>query len=468
MIKVDLSLNTIVRECAKNTKASMIEKYIKDIAHANSILIHDIFRYKKFQYDFSDHLSCINDGKQTIGFIGPSYDEFLKKIIVILNVQEKVNVEDNQDLTDKLNSRIALLSSIKTEEELHREFPHIYNDLVEGRKYLTQIEQLEREQPSQDNYYEELKHYYYACGLKRSLERFITTQTEVYRRFVNKRFKYKDQVEQTNYNSYLTKYFDVNKIALYTAYSYLMSYDKISEDDDKEKCLEIIERYMKSNYDKTVAVKTEYENKTITFKDVIELYVTKKYSNNPQLSTRMDAESIMKKYQELNNKQQESLVDWIIIPNGRSLDDVTIRNDSTIRQIKLTEVEKEELRSKGKRKETFYETTNYIAKAVGILRNKGYVAYIYSNKEVLLDTEYDDKKPKSAIGNAIFNFKVEDFETLSKLDKSVLRKHPKVGRIIHAKNWEDRVRKIIDKKGTKEDEQKVKELVKRLSKKGNE
>ena len=58
--------------------------------------------------------------------------------------------------------------------------------------------------------------------------------------------------------------------------------------------------------------------------------------------------------------------------------------------------------------------------------------------------------------------KAINFEVLSKLDKVSLRKKKEVKRMIHRNNWEDRVRKIIEKDGTKEDIESAKTLVKKL------
>ena len=61
--------------------------------------------------------------------------------------------------------------------------------------------------------------------------------------------------------------------------------------------------------------------------------------------------------------------------------------------------------------------------------------------------------------------KAINFEALSKLDKVSLRKKKEVKRMIHRNNWEDRVRKIIEKEGTKEDIESAKTLVKKLKEK---
>mgnify|MGYP000839064814 CR=1 FL=1 len=132
------------------------------------------------------------------------------------------------------------------------------------------------------------------------------------------------------------------------------------------------------------------------------------------------------------------------------------------KEIKLKQEEVRRLKSLGERKSTFYESTDYLVKAVGLRRYSGYVAYIYKNGEVILDRKYNKDYPTTASGDAIYNMKAINFEALSKLDKVSLRKKKEVKRMIHRNNWEDRVRKIIEKEGTKEDIESAKTLVKKL------
>ena len=105
----------------------------------------------------------------------------------------------------------------------------------------------------------------------------------------------------------------------------------------------------------------------------------------------------------------------------------------------------------GEEKQAFYEQSNYYAKAVGLRRYCGYVAYIYENGEVILDKEYKETSPRTASGNAIYNMRINEFRTLSRLDKKVLKKHPNVKRICHIAGWQDRVKEIIERKASPEE-----------------
>ena len=137
-------------------------------------------------------------------------------------------------------------------------------------------------------------------------------------------------------------------------------------------------------------------------------------------------------------------------------------NRKTTRRLSLSEEEVGKLREKGKTKQDFYKNSNYLVKVLGILKNKGYVAYIYPNGEVLLEKEFDSDKPNSALGNAIYYMKARDFLSLSKLDKKELRKNKEVGRVIHSKNWIEKIKIIVEKEGTTEEKEDAKTLIKRF------
>ena len=66
------------------------------------------------------------------------------------------------------------------------------------------------------------------------------------------------------------------------------------------------------------------------------------------------------------------------------------------------------------------------------------------------------------MGDAIYHLSVSDFETLSKFDKQILMKHPRVGRMNHTNTWEERVSRIIEREATEEEKVESKKLVKRL------
>ena len=153
-----------------------------------------------------------------------------------------------------------------------------------------------------------------------------------------------------------------------------------------------------------------------------------------------------------------STVNWVLVPNGKKIKSL---NSGTSKKINLSFKELENLKRQGQRKEEFYDNSNYIAKAIGTLKNDGYIAYIYPNGEVLLDTLYDENNPKSATGNAIYNIKAYDFELISGLDKTKLRSDFRATKIVHSKNWEKKASEIINKENSFGDREAALQLVKK-------
>ena len=435
---INLSLHTLLRECRSTTRPQ--EDMFVDISLWNRENIHQIFRYRKFNYDFVDYITCYNDGEHVIGYLKPSYDDFLISITRFLGAYTSSDVVDNEELTEKLLQRVEKLKQIKTTYELKKEFPFLYDDLMQGRKYLDAVEKMAKETEEEQERYEAAKHYYYSCGLRRNVERFVTTQAEVYRRFVTQRKEYKKLIESKSFNRYMKNNFDMDKVAMLAVHTYLCRCEKATDEEEYQKYMSLIEKYLESNYNKDVAVTTK--NGFVINKRILEERIN--------LLKRKHAE-------------KEVLAGWELVPEGKEL--VRVTTDHKPRVLKMTEVDIEALRKAGKRKEAFYQESAYTAKVVGLEKYKGYVGYIYPNGEVLLDREYRDDSPKSDKANAIYNMKVGDFETLSRLDKTTLRDNPRVGRIYHSKHWEDKAKEIVNRVGTLEEQKEVVQLVKRLKEK---
>lgn len=435
---VDLDLETILRECSLNPVLARDHFYYFSLENRENI--HQAFKYKKFNEDFTSTLSCYNDGSNIIGYIRPSYDEFLNKLINILNVKVD-KVEDNDDLTKTLLARLGVLRSIKTERELLIEFPILYNDLISGRKYYNGLKQLRKSSKNGEEQYQSGEHYYYGCALKKSLPNFIKTQSEMYRRYIVDRHKLKNIQESKTYNNYIKKNFNLPKLYLYIIHEYLNKCESGTLSARKiEMYLNLIKQYLDSNIEKNV-------------------HIVLKNGQEINLS------NIKNRYFNLKRSQEDKskVVEWVIIPSSKKKESIYKKGQS--RKISMSEQEADSLRKLGEEKKDFYDKSGYIAKAIGLKRYHGYVAYIYENGQVILDREYNSMYPRTAKGNAIYNLQAVDFEELSKKNKSILMKHPKVGRIIHSKNWEDRVLEIIKKEATREEELSAKVLIKKLQKK---
>ena len=67
---VELSTNILINECNNGTKNTQDIFY--DICLGNRKLVHEIFRYQKFNYDFSQQIACYNNGDYVVGYLRPS------------------------------------------------------------------------------------------------------------------------------------------------------------------------------------------------------------------------------------------------------------------------------------------------------------------------------------------------------------------------------------------------------------
>jgi len=435
---VDLSLYTLVRECLLDPNLMKDVFYMFSLSNRENV--HEIFKYKKFNDDFTDRVTCYRKDGELIGTVRPCYDEFLEKLVRILNIPTRGKVTDSVELDKKMRERLEILKNISSESELLMEFPLLYKDLNDGRRYYNDVQKLRR----QENYDEEAfasgEHYYYGCALKKSLPNFIKSQSLQYERYINDRNKLKELQESKSYNGIIRKYFNIDKFYMYTIHEYLRRCEGTKDKEEIKKYLKLVEDYLNGSRDKSVSFKTDE-------------------------GIKIDYDNIMKRYNNLKRivSDNSSFVDWILVPEGRDYSRVEKKEEAQVTLMSLEEINR--LRGLGEVKRNFYETSPYLAKAIGLRRYHGYIAYIYENGKVILDREYIPEHPATALGDAIYVMKAIDFENLSKLDKQVLMKHPKVGRMIHSKKWKERVQLVIDYEGSEEEKQDAVQLVKRLQEK---
>ncbi len=431
---VNLVVETLIDECSIGDLPK--EDHYATFDLNNRVNISDIFRYKKFKNDFASYLTCYNDGKNAIGIIRNSYAEFLSCLVKYLNIQEEEIIDDD-NLTKKFYQKIEELSKIKTEQELREKFRWIWGDLIAGREYMQITRKLEKLDPRYAEECERRRHYFYSCGMRERLKAFIKVQTEVYSRFVNYREEYKEKLESKNYNGYLRKHFDLDKIAIYTAHEYLKKCEETTDKKTIEEYLNLVKNYLDSNYDKGVSIKVD--RTIIDIKNIISRYEKQKKRLLPKVSH----------------------VDWIIIPNSKG---EQVKQHGKARKLSMSVEKLNNLKAHGQRKEDFYESTDYVAEIIGVISNKGYIGYLYENGEIIFDREYVSCHPSTATGNAIYNLRIYDFETLSKLNKAKLKNHPKVKKIVHSKKWEEKVSEIIEREATEKEKEDVKQFIKRFQK----
>ena len=439
----NISLHTLIRECSLKNKNEY--QLYNGFSLGNRYNIHKVFKYQKFNYDFTDYLAIYNDGEHIIGNIRASYDDFLYNVSKFLNVPIKGKMNDNEELTKKWLERIEKLKTINRESELKVEFPYLFDDLMIGREYISAVERMRKETEQEQKQYQKDRNYYYGCAQKRSIQNFVKTQAVLYERFTKNRHEYKKEIETKNYNKYIEANFDKNKVAMYIIHTYLSICEATDNPKIYKQYMPIIERYMNSSYQKDVFLLTDE-------------------------GIRIDGSSIAIRIGHLKKKfteTKEEQVPWKLIQEGRDYRKVSTKKEEKPRKLILDYEKIEKLRKEGERKRTFYESTPYLARVLGLEKYDGYIGYIYPNGEILLDREYKETNLSSAKGDAIYHMKAIDFEALSKLDKTALQKHPRIGRIFHSKNWETKANEIINQENEEEIKIASHILIKKLKEKNS-
>lgn len=410
---------------------------------ANREMVHEVFGYQKFQDDFADNIRYVynTNDNSFIGTFKPSYDEFLRTVIKTLNLKSDRGFFDDEELTSKLLKRVDLLSGLQDRKELRGEFPELNNLLTQAQEYWDEIEHHQSNPIYKEEYGREgngQEHYFFQCGLRakgirKGFDGFVPTQAKIYKRFVTKREQYKKLVENYSYDKFIQDNYDINKLAMYMAHKYLSiceqspaSYKTI------RKYTDLISGYLyESRYAKDAYIK-----------------VNGAYINYDNIKTRYNEQ-----INRMKNLIETGKVPWVIVPEGE-LEKYVKRGLDPQRSYIVTDEELERIKKAKQDKIDFYGKNEPLLKVYGDEDFRGYIAYIYKNGEVLLDT--------ISLDNAIYHIPARYFEMVSGLDKQKLMKHPAAKRLYHSGNWQSRAQKIIDAEGTEEEQLQAQELVNRI------
>ena len=420
-IMAHIDLVDIINKCSNGKKSN--EEIFKDLSEINRENIHEVFKYKRFNYDFSDYLTIYKDEENNdiLGTIRPCYREFLGGTLKALNI--KGDREDNEELTEDALKQVEKLSNIKTNPELKNSFPELYNQLIQGRIYMDRVRTKSKEEQK------ELRHYYYSCAMKESLDGFVKTQSEAYKRYIEDRYKYGSKTLNTDLTDYIKENFDIDKLASYIADKYLTICENTDDLTIIDKYLPTLKTYEKSNYSKNVYLN---EQKPRTIED--------------------DFEYRMICLQYRVSKLRHKEVNWEITKPAAKV----VKTKSKPKQLTIPSEKVQRVREIAAAKEKFYHEHKPTLIVTGLTGLDGYIAYVYENGEVILDKTPD--YPKNA---ALFNIKVVDFDTLTKLDTNQLKNHPKATWKPHRKGWQQEIENIITREATKEEKEQVKEFSKK-------
>ena len=433
---IDISLHTLIREGLNS--ALLPEEIFMKFRLKNRNSIDDIFKYKKFNDDFTDKLSVYNDGTYIVGSIRPSYNEFLDKLLTILNIKHNSRTKDDDELTKNMLERVELLKGITTTSQLQREFPLLYRDLFDGRNYINSLKEMKNQGQLPTDAFDTGNNYIYSCAFKPSLKGFVSTQAEMYRRYVTDRFKLKERLESISYNNIIRNNFDQNKLAMLVIHGYISKCENSNDIEMIKEYIEIVEKYFNSSYDLNVFI--------ILNGDM-----------------RIDINNIKYRLDNLKRrvKDKSSVVEWVLVPDGGGYKQV--KKEKGPKAISMTYEETERLKAIGDAKTAFYESTPYTRKAIGLRKYRGYVAYIFPNGKIILDREFNRDAPSTAKDNAFYVMDAGDFIEHSGDDKTSLRSNSNVAHHNHTKNWKRTAMKYINMKTSEEMKEEAKKLIYRLS-----
>ena len=168
----------------------------------------------------------------------------------------------------------------------------------------------------------------------------------------------------------------------------------ICPQDDRFQILDVSDSFMDGFYD--ISINTLVDE---SFQSII-----------TDENIRVDISSILIRLENLKKRIRDNsnLVEWILIPEGRDYRRVKKNEKPSEDKTFIFNYEEiQRLRQLGEKKKTFYEGTPYVAKAVGLRKYRGYIAYIYANGKVILDREYNDDNPKYLTFAGTSNLSIE-------------------------------------------------------------
>ncbi len=443
---VELSLETLLRECISPLYEGKESSVRFAFNSQNNENIHQVFKYRRYTDTFSDlltvNLQKKNDGKRYLYF-QPSYNEFLIKLQIILNIR----IDDllNEEKVEKaLKERIQVLKETKDLSDLKRKFPEIHKDYKAGVSKLDEISARKKHSyrlsPKAKEDLDNEERYVYRCAILRNFKKFRDRQVTFYTRCIAQRKELKERYENQTYNGFINSGFDKDRLFMYLIYKYLCKCEQLQNKKEIQAYIDIVEDYLKSDKDKSFKLTSDTG-------EIISLALIE--DKLEKVKKRIDDTSYN--------------LPWVIAKPGKPVEVVrSSTKKKPYRETIFNQKQLQNLRNAGARKEAFYSANVPEIRVIGLEKYNGYMGYIYPNGKVVLDKVYNSNAPSTATGNAIFIVDAKDFETLSRKDKTSLSKDPRVRKLTHRGAWEERVKEIIDKEGTKEEIAQAKSLIKRI------
>lgn len=473
-IPIEITIKTLIDHCANDSEQLKTEFTLISQLYKEYIIKTDDFTKANEDFLVSLRVKTNSKNSQTDLFISPIY--YLQRLKQILNVSNSSTDYNDLDLRKELLDRVEELKRITTPQELQVKFPEIYKDYLLAQDAYPKIQKYAEKNRGNNNPHikarlDRQKKFYKTYALDTRFPIFIEKQSIMYRNHIVRRQFIEGYANNHRIDLTMFTGLDKEKFELYLADKYLTIAQSSDDDKTKQECVYYLSTYIRETKF-TITIIINDNGEEITFRKILARF-KKLLKQNPILKPIDEDRKNFKGY---HWKHVESHVrkyfingvNWQIVPPGEDteLDTKVINSlNRTYNYLNLEEKEKRirERYAEYERKMRFFENSGYLYRIYGINEFNGYVAFIYSNGEVIMEKFFNDyANCIPTVNEAIYNVNVADFETLSRLKKTALIKDKRCRRIIHKGDWEAKGQKIIDRPSTQETEEEVKQLILRL------
>lgn len=473
-IPIEINIKTLIEQCASDSEQLRDEFTLVSQLYKEHIIKTNDFTKANEDFLVSLRTKTNYQNAQTDLFISPT--NYLQRLKQILNISNPSIDFNDLELRKELLDSLEELKKITTSEELEVKYPEIHKDYLLSLDAYARINRFAEKHKGSSNpqvkaTLERQRRLYNTYALDTRFNVFIEKQSLMYRNMIVRRqfierYSNDHKIDLTMFTG-----LDKEKFELYLADKYLTIAIQAEDDKTKQECVYYLSTYIRETQFTPIAIKND-NGEEITFRKILFRF-KKLLKQNPILKPIDEDRSHFEGYhwKHVENHVKKyflSGVNWQIVPPGEETElnkRVIASLNRTYNHLSIEEKEKRirERYAEYERKMRFFENSGYMHRVFGINEFNGYIAFIYPNGEVIMEKFFNDyAKCIPTINEAIYNVKVADFETLSKLKKPALIKDKRCHRIIHKGNWEIKGQEIIDRPATRESEEEAKKLILRL------
>lgn len=477
---ISLDVKTIIESC------SIDDSLMQNLRRARRGYLqkqHAALHYTKFNEAFFETVGVTGTEDYFVGQVKFNYAEYIAKLKSYLSADNLS--EYSEKFVSELLKKVEELRKITTNKDLKEKFPKLQEEYVAGINYYNDFTSKQDFLDKNDPHYKEERakinsksNYYYQCGLRYSISKYVAIQTELLERMIKTlpdMLKYIDE-HPLNKNGFLNG-IDHEKFELYVASEYLKQAKKYKNNHpNKLFYLHLLGEYFVHVKNRDLTIANSYTGEEICLANLYEEYISlisaqadweflpegevvrKPKSEDDKPKTKVEVTEEEEKEETLPEQPIEDQIDSLV----PDLSDPEVIKELTGAS-EVGETETLSFFEANKAKVMFYKDSGYIGAARGVKLNKGYTAFIYPNGAVVMDLIASKDHIKEAIGNGIYVVEAKDFIELSMLSKATLRSLKDRRKFFyHTGDWETRLQKVLDKEATEESIEEANNLVRKL------